>query len=189
VEYGLVLGAGSVCEGNDVLLAPLKLIAKRVHAVLDVERLLDKEPVSLEQRVEPAEDGVEAALEDDYALGARKIDEVRNCAASRGGGRYALDERARRERVADASGELASWQRGWRLFDARKKGAAGDGIRGVEDCSCRIDVDVVVVEVVVRVVQDEVTSSVVRTLLAAAGLGAAVSLLSKRPLGACWARC
>jgi hypothetical protein len=42
VEYGLVLGTGSVCEGVRVLEAPLKLVAKCVHVVLDVEWLLDK---------------------------------------------------------------------------------------------------------------------------------------------------
>jgi hypothetical protein len=102
-----------------------------------------------------------------------------------------LKKRARRERVADASSELASRWSGRRLYDAREEGAAGDGIRGVEDCSCRIDVDVVVVEVVVQVVWDEVAGGVVRALLAAAGLGAAVltvSLLSERLLGTCWAR-
>jgi hypothetical protein len=103
----------------------------------------------------------------------------------------ALKKRARWKRVADASSELASRQRGRRLFDAREEGAAGSGIRGVEDCSCRIDVDVVVVKVVVRVVRDEVAGGVVRALLAAVSLGAAVltvSLLSERPLGTCWAR-
>jgi hypothetical protein len=102
-----------------------------------------------------------------------------------------LKKRARRKRVADASSELASRQRSRRLFNAREEGAAGSRIRGVEDCSCRIDVDVVVVEIVVRVVWDEVAGGVVRTLLAAAGLGAAVltvSLLSERPLGTCWVR-
>jgi hypothetical protein len=103
----------------------------------------------------------------------------------------ALEKRARWKRVADASSELASRQRGRRLFDAREEGAASSGIRGVEDCSRRIDIDFVVVEVVVRVVRDEVAGGVVRALLAAAGLGAAVltvSLLSERPLGTCWAR-
>jgi hypothetical protein len=79
------------------------------------------------------------------------------------------------------------------LFDAREEGAAGDRVRGVEDGATRIDVEVVVVlEVfVVRVVRNEVAGSVVRALLAAASLGAAVltvSLLSKRPWGTCWAR-
>jgi hypothetical protein len=105
----------------------------------------------------------------------------------------ALEERARREQVADASGELASRRSGRRLFDARKEGAASDGVWGVEDGATRVDVKVVVVlEVfVVRVVRNEVAGSVVRALLAAASLGAAVlmvSLLSERPLGTCWAR-
>jgi hypothetical protein len=62
----------------------------------------------------------------------------------------------------------------------------------VEDGAWRVDVDVVVVEVVVRVVRNVIASSVVCALLATAGLGVAVlmvSLLSERPLGACWARC
>jgi hypothetical protein len=42
VEYCLVLSAGSVCEGVRVLEAPLKLVAKCMHAILDVKRLLDK---------------------------------------------------------------------------------------------------------------------------------------------------
>jgi hypothetical protein len=42
MEYRLVLSAGSVCESVRVLEAPLELVAKCVHAVLDVERLLDK---------------------------------------------------------------------------------------------------------------------------------------------------
>jgi hypothetical protein len=57
----------------------------------------------------------------------------------------------------------------------------------------RVDVEVVVVlkVFVVQVVWNKVASSVVQTLLVVAGLGAvvlAVSLLSKQPLGACWAR-
>jgi hypothetical protein len=183
VKYCLVLSAGSVCESDGVLLAPLELIAEQVHAVLDVEQLLYKEPVSLEQRVEPAEDGVEAALEDDDALGTRKVDEVRNCAASRSGGRNALDEWAWGEQVADAGGELSSWRRGWRLFDARKESAAGGGVWRVEDGAARVDVEVVVVlEVVVQVVWNVVAGGIVRALLAAASLSAlvlTVSLLSK----------
>jgi hypothetical protein len=42
VEYGLVLGAGTVCEGVRVLEAPLKLIAESMYSVLDIERLLDE---------------------------------------------------------------------------------------------------------------------------------------------------
>jgi hypothetical protein len=95
--------------------------------------------------------------------------------------------------MADASSELASWQRSRRLFNALEKGAASDQVRRVEDGATRVDVEVVVVlkVFVVQVVRDEVASGVVRTLLASASLGAAVltvSLLSKRPLGACWAR-
>jgi hypothetical protein len=80
--------------------------------------------------------------------------------------------------VRDASGELASRRRGRGLFDAREEGAAGDGIRGVEDYSHWIDINVVVVEVVVRVVRDKVAGGVVRALLAAVGLGAAVLTVS-----------
>jgi hypothetical protein len=95
--------------------------------------------------------------------------------------------------MADASGKLASWQRGWGLFNAHKEGAAGDRVWSVEDCSRRVDVEVVIVKVfVVQVVWDKVAGGIIGTLLAAAGLGAVVltvSLLSKHPLGACWARC
>jgi hypothetical protein len=42
VEYCLVLSTGSVCEGVRVCEAPFELIAECVHAVLDVERLLDE---------------------------------------------------------------------------------------------------------------------------------------------------
>jgi hypothetical protein len=42
MEYRLVLSTGSVCKSLHVLKAPLKLVAKCVHAVLDVKRLLDK---------------------------------------------------------------------------------------------------------------------------------------------------
>jgi hypothetical protein len=191
VEYCLILSAGSVSKSNNVLEAPLELVAKCVYLVLDLQRLLDKKSVLLEEQVEALEDSLEAALEDNYAFGTREVDEVRDCTASWEGKCNALDERAWRERVADTSGKLASLQRGQRLFNAREEGAASDGVWGVEDCSCRIDVNVVIVEVVVRVVWDKVASSVVQTLLAAASLGAAVltiSLLSKQLLGACWAR-
>jgi hypothetical protein len=191
VKYCLVLSAGSVSESDDVLEAPLELVAECMYLVLDFQWLLDKKPVSLEERVEASEDGLEAALENDYAFGTHKVDEVQNGTTGRDVRRNALEKRTWWERVADASSKLASRQRGRRLFDARKKGVAGDRIRSVEDCSRRIDVDVVVVEVVVRVVRDEVAGGVVRTLLTAASLGAAVltvSLLSKRLLGVCWAR-
>jgi hypothetical protein len=111
-----------------------------------------------------------------------------------GCGCNALEEWARRERVADAGGELAGRQR-WRrrsLLDAREKGAAGDGVRGVEDRTYGVRIVFDLVEVlVVGVVGNVVTLGVVQALLAAASLGAAVlmvSLLSKRPLGTCWAR-
>jgi hypothetical protein len=68
VEYSFVLSAGSVCEGNDVLEAPLELVAECVYSVLDLQRLLDKKPVSLEEQVEALEDGLEAALENDDAV-------------------------------------------------------------------------------------------------------------------------
>jgi hypothetical protein len=42
VEYHLVLSAWSVCEGVRVLEAPLELVTERVHAILNVERLLDE---------------------------------------------------------------------------------------------------------------------------------------------------
>jgi hypothetical protein len=42
MEYHFVLSTGSVGKGVCVLKTPLELIAKRVHAVLDVKRLLDK---------------------------------------------------------------------------------------------------------------------------------------------------
>jgi hypothetical protein len=62
----------------------------------------------------------------------------------------------------------------------------------VEDCTGRVRVVFDLVEVlVVGVVGDVVATGVVCALLAAASLGASVltvSLLSKRPLGTCWAR-
>jgi hypothetical protein len=42
VEYSLVLGAGSVSKHMHVLKAPLELVAKCVHAVLNIERVLDE---------------------------------------------------------------------------------------------------------------------------------------------------
>jgi hypothetical protein len=60
----------------------------------------------------------------------------------------------------------------------------------MKDSAAGVDIKVVL-EVVVQVVWDKVTSGVVCLLLAAAGLGMAVltvSLLSKQLLGACWAR-
>jgi hypothetical protein len=42
MEYGLVLSAGTVSERVGVLETPLELVAECVHAVLNVERLLDK---------------------------------------------------------------------------------------------------------------------------------------------------
>jgi hypothetical protein len=61
----------------------------------------------------------------------------------------------------------------------------------VEDGARQVDVNIVVVKIVVQVVWDKVASGVVQALLAAAGLGVAVlmvSLLSKQLLGMCWAR-
>jgi hypothetical protein len=42
VKYGFVLSAGTVSERVGVLETPLELVAECVHAVLDVEWLLDK---------------------------------------------------------------------------------------------------------------------------------------------------
>jgi hypothetical protein len=62
----------------------------------------------------------------------------------------------------------------------------------VEDHTSGVHVVFNLVKVlVVSVVCDVVATGVVQTLLAVASLGAAVlmvSLLSKRPLGTCWAR-
>jgi hypothetical protein len=82
VKYRLVLSAGSVSESDDVLEAPLELIAECVYSVLDLQRLLDEKPVSLEERVEASEDGFEAALENDYAVRAFKSRDTRNGAAA-----------------------------------------------------------------------------------------------------------
>jgi hypothetical protein len=152
--------------------------------------------VPLEQRVEATVDGFEVRLEDQYSIKAIEVQELQDNSA--GGGVRArcwsktLEKRAQRERVADASNELASWQRGRRLFNAREEGAASDGVRGVEDCTCWVRVVFDLVKVlIVSVVGNLVALGVVQTLLAAASLGAAVltvSLLSKRPLGTCWAR-
>jgi hypothetical protein len=74
---------------------------------------------------------------------------------SAGGGMWtrcwskALEKRAQQKRVADASNELASWQKGRRLFNARKEGAAGDRVRGMEDCTCWVRVVFDLVKVLV----------------------------------------
>jgi hypothetical protein len=74
----------------------------------------------------------------------------------------ALEKQAQQKRVADASNKLASRQKGQRLFNARKEGAAGDGVRGVEDCTCWVRVVFDLVKVlVVGVVGNVVTSGVV----------------------------
>jgi hypothetical protein len=193
VEYRLVLSAGSVCKSNNILLAPLELIAECVYAVLDVVRLLDKEPMSFEQRVEPAEDGIKARLENNYTFGMCKVDEVRDSAAGWDTRCNVLKERVRRKQMRNAGNKLASWQRQWcSLLNARKKSAASDGVRSVKDSTGRVDVDIVFVEIVVQVVWDKIAGGVVGALLAAVGLGAAVSmvsLLSECLLGTCWARC
>jgi hypothetical protein len=116
-----------------------------IGAQENCDRLLDKEPVSLEQQVEASEDGLEAALENNHAFGTRKVDEVRNGTAGWDARCNALKERAQREQVADVSGKLASWQMGWGLFNVCKEGAAGDRVRSVEDGATRVDVEVVVV--------------------------------------------
>jgi hypothetical protein len=149
----------------------------------------------LEQRVKALVDGLETRLEDQYSIEAIEVWEARDDSA--GGGvqagcwSKALKKRAQWKRVADASSELAGWQRDWRLLDAFEKSAAGDRVGCVKDSTWRVDVDIVVVEIVVRVVWDVIASSVVQALLAAASLGTVVlmvSLLSKQPLGLCWAR-
>jgi hypothetical protein len=83
VKYCFVLSAGSVCESNDVFVAPLELISKLVHAILHVERLLREEPVSFEQRVQAAEDGVKARLKDNHAVCTLKAQNARDSTAAK----------------------------------------------------------------------------------------------------------
>jgi hypothetical protein len=82
VKYRLVLSAGSVCKDNNVLVAPLELIPELVYAILHVKRLLREEPVSFEQGVQAAEDGVEARLDDDHAVRAFEARDARDGAAA-----------------------------------------------------------------------------------------------------------
>jgi hypothetical protein len=110
-----------------------------------------------------------------------------------GCGCNALEKQVQGKRMADASGKLASQQR-WRqgLLNACKESTAGDRVWGVEDCTSRVHIVFNLVKVlVVSVVCNVVAMDIVQALLAEASLGAAVltvSLLSKQPLGVCWAR-
>jgi ribosomal 50S subunit-recycling heat shock protein len=82
VEYGLVLSARSVSEDDYVLAAPLELITKPVYLVLYFSRLLREEPVSFEQRVEAAEDGIKARLENDHVVSTFESRDARDSSAA-----------------------------------------------------------------------------------------------------------
>jgi hypothetical protein len=83
VKYGFVLSTGAVGKCNGILEAPLELVAKGVHTILDVKRLLDKEPMSFEQWVELPIDGNQAGLEDQHAVNTFKTCKARNSTARR----------------------------------------------------------------------------------------------------------